>query len=482
VFHLSPDERASADISPEALRTAFRADIDAQAKSRRQYVDVHLDELDLSTLVVDGDDVDRLVFENVTVDEKLDLSGAVVRHPIVVRDSEVGQIDAATATFEADFTVTESEIGTPVGPATCLRARRATFEESVEFGRVQFDGSLELAACAVGGWLDFDTVTVTGRAHFPKLSVGTAQFVSTTFQHGAEFVDATGGTALFESISTTDAGDILDLSGVEFDLLRVCPQSDLTCHLEGASISAGRLDQSKDAVARYELTDATVGDVEIDRRPDSLDRYRFYRTQFDGFPFTSLRAVLRANRWRIHDYVGTPVEPADTEGLEHTYLEATRGASSRGDNETASMFFVRELRYRRQRYAAHALASDHSPTHRVEATLRWVTNGFLDGIAGYGERPQRTLALSVAVVVGSALAYPAGGGLVADGELIRYGSHGLRAALDGLYFSVVTFATLGLGDVHPAGDIGRFIAASEGLAGAFLTAIFVFSLGRRVTR
>jgi hypothetical protein len=54
--------------------------------------------------------------------------------------------------------------------------------------------------------------------------------------------------------------------------------------------------------------------------------------------------------------------------------------------------------------------------------------------------------------------------------------------MDGLYFSVVTFATLGLGDVHPAGDLGRFIAASEGLAGAFLTAVFVFSLGRRVTR
>jgi hypothetical protein len=84
--------------------------------------------------------------------------------------------------------------------------------------------------------------------------------------------------------------------------------------------------------------------------------------------------------------------------------------------------------------------------------------------------------------VTSALAYPAAGGLVTGEEVVGYGSHGLHAALDGLYFSVVTFATLGLGDVHPAGDFGRFIAASEGLAGAFLTAVFVFSLGRRVTQ
>jgi hypothetical protein len=146
------------------------------------------------------------------------------------------------------------------------------------------------------------------------------------------------------------------------------------------------------------------------------------------------------------------------------------------------MFFVRELRYRRRRYAAHVRAAEHSLAHRVDAALRWVTNGFLDLVAGYGERPQRTLALSLAVMVSSALAYPATGGLVTGDTVVRNSSHGPAAMLDGLYFSVVTFATLGLGDVHPAGDIGRLLAASEGLAGAFLTAVFVFSLGRRVTR
>jgi len=121
----------------------------------------------------------------------------------------------------------------------------------------------------------------------------------------------------------------------------------------------------------------------------------------------------------------------DSRRTEHTYLEAKQGATGTVDSETAAMFFVRELRYRRLRYAAHARMADHSLTHRVDAALRWATNGFLDLVAGYGERPQRTL---------------------------------------------------GLGDVHPAGDVGRFIAASEGLTGAFLTAVFVFSLGRRVTR
>ena len=482
VFHLTPEERAAADVTSSTMRSAFLADVDADDPARREYVDIQFDGLDLSALVVDGSDIGHLTFRNVTVDGTLDLSGTVIRHPVDLRECRIDQLDATVATFEMDLTVDDTAFGSVSEPSTCFRARRGSFERSLRLSDVRFDGSVEFAACDVGGWLDFDDVTVAGPAHFPNLSFGTVQFVSTTFESGAEFVGATGDQALFDRVRLDGSEEPLDLSEGTFGLLRLCPEGDVLCYLEGSTVSAGRLDQPGDAVARYDLTDATVGDVDLDCEPDTFDRYRFYRTQFDGFPFASYREVLRANRWRLNEYVGSPVETDSTEGLELTYLEAKQGASGTGDSETASMFFVRELRYRRRRYTAHARAAEHTPAHRVEAAMRWVTNGFLDLIAGYGERPQRTLTIALAVIVGSALAYPAAGGLVAGEAVVGYGSHGLNAALDGLYFSVVTFATLGLGDVHPAGDLGRFIAASEGLAGAFLTAVFVFSLGRRVTR
>ncbi|MCU4718089.1 potassium channel family protein [Halapricum hydrolyticum] len=482
VFHLTPEERVAADITSSTLRSAFLADVDADDPARREYVDIQLDELDLSALVVDGSDVGRIIFCDVTVDGRLDLSGAVVRHPVHIRDCHISHLDTTTATFEMDVTIDDTVFGTASEPLTCLRSRRGSFERSFQISNVRFDGSVEFAACDVAGWLGFDDVTVAGSAHFPNLTFGTVQFVSTTFEEGAEFVGADGTRAIFEGVCLDDADGTLDLSEGTFDLLRVRPSSDLTCHLQDATVSAGRLDQPEDAVACYDLTDVTLGDVDLDCEPDTFDRYRFYRTRFDGFPFASYREVLRSNRWRLHEYVGTPAAADSIEGLEHTYLEGKQGATGTGDSETASMFFVRELRYRRRRYAAHARASEHSLTHRADAALRWATNGFLDLVAGYGERPQRTLALALGVIVSSALLYPAVGGLVAGEEVVRYGTHGLLAAFDGLYFSVVTFATLGLGDVHPAGDAGRFVAASEGLAGAFLTAVFVFSLGRRVTR
>lgn len=128
-----------------------------------------------------------------------------------------------------------------------------------------------------------------------------------------------------------------------------------------------------------------------------------------GFPFASYRAVLQANRWHLHEYVGTlrrRTAPRDW----NTRIWKRNGASGTGDNETASMFFIRELRYRRRRYAAHAGATNHSIAHRADAALGWATNRFLALIAGYSERPQRTLALALAVIVSSALAYPVAGG------------------------------------------------------------------------
>jgi hypothetical protein len=77
----------------------------------------------------------------------------------------------------------------------------------------------------------------------------------------------------------------------------------------------------------------------------------------------------------------------------------------------------------------------------------------------------------VLVVLGSATSYfsalaPEGDGLVsADGKLIA-------SAADALYFSVVTFTSLGYGDIAPHGS-ARIVASFVVLSGLFLVAVFV---------
>ena len=48
-----------------------------------------------------------------------------------------------------------------------------------------------------------------------------------------------------------------------------------------------------------------------------------------------------------------------------------------------------------------------------------------------------------------------------------------------LYFSAVTFTTLGYGDIQPASPVAQALASIESFLGALLMALLVFVLGRQ---
>ena len=67
-----------------------------------------------------------------------------------------------------------------------------------------------------------------------------------------------------------------------------------------------------------------------------------------------------------------------------------------------------------------------------------------------------------------------------DGSGIDYGTWG--GFLTCMYFSIVTFTTLGFGDIQPVTDAGRAVAGVEAFTGAFMIALFVLVFGRRMIR
>ena len=96
---------------------------------------------------------------------------------------------------------------------------------------------------------------------------------------------------------------------------------------------------------------------------------------------------------------------------------------------------------------------------------------------GYGERPARVLTASLLVIVLCALFY------FAFGSVLYRGTTTAGSFLQSLYFSTITFTTLGFGDLHPEpGHLTRYIAMFEALAGACLMALFVVSLAKRYSR
>lgn len=103
---------------------------------------------------------------------------------------------------------------------------------------------------------------------------------------------------------------------------------------------------------------------------------------------------------------------------------------------------------------------------------------------GYGERPVRVLAAGAMIIFACSLFY----GSQAAHFAFQYGLENAHPSdhltfQEGLYYSTVTFTTLGFGDIYPAADLlTRAVTMVESLAGACLMALFVVSLAKRFSR
>ena len=115
---------------------------------------------------------------------------------------------------------------------------------------------------------------------------------------------------------------------------------------------------------------------------------------------------------------------------------------------------------------------------------RWVT--------GYGMSHWRVLGTSAALILLSAAMYPLTGGIqeTAGGETTTWTLESPEDAppfwiayilVRSLYFSVITFSTLGYGDIRPVGTVARWLAGAESLLGSILMALLVFVLTRRIS-
>jgi len=111
-------------------------------------------------------------------------------------------------------------------------------------------------------------------------------------------------------------------------------------------------------------------------------------------------------------------------------------------------------------------------------------------LSDYGESPFKILKVVVwTIILGTAMwglvgfDELVGSSLLSDGgyRLVRFGHSGFWATLfKSFYCSVISFTTIGFGDVHPVNGWGRAVAAGEAFAGIYLMAMFIWTLGRKV--
>jgi hypothetical protein len=100
---------------------------------------------------------------------------------------------------------------------------------------------------------------------------------------------------------------------------------------------------------------------------------------------------------------------------------------------------------------------------------RWLVSLLDFLIWGYGERPSRIFAFSLLSILSYALIF----------YNIDWGTAKALSLSDSLYFSIVTFTTLGYGDILPTTAVLKFICGSEALIGAFSIGLIVAGFSNR---
>lgn len=383
----------------------------------------------------------------------------------------------AQASFEqaharAPMTFDESVFDSDVSFAG-LRA-----EEDVSFRGAEFNGGandrIEDA--------NFEGARFDGLADFSTAQFRRGNFDDTAFGADAVFTDVR--FVLGASFDGTRLAGRLDCTGATFDdtihFEPVASGDIAVVDLSSATVTDGSIIET--GPVYYDMTEATVGDIRLEETEPSInvfDRFLFLNTNFEGFDFSLHRDYLTQNEWRIHDVVFDGEQDldqfdlvAEPDQLETTYLKARNSAQATGDNKAASEFFILEYVYRRRQYIE--IVRDRGlgdPFASLRAGWSWFTNRFFDVTCGFGERPSKVVMASTAIVLFYGVLYRAIG-LDVPGE-------GFTAIL---VYSFQGFTSLVLGAPQGSTPLTNLATATEGFAGAFFIALFVFSLTRSMNR
>ena len=149
--------------------------------------------------------------------------------------------------------------------------------------------------------------------------------------------------------------------------------------------------------------------------------------------------------------------------LETIYRDLKQNMQNHGDYDTAGRLYYREMEMKRK------------------GATNWkkrIWLGMYRLLAGYGEHPERTAISSIVTILIFASFY--WGLNCLDYSVENIGI--VEKIIYPIYFSFVTFTTLGLGDIKPLTHTGRLLICCEAVIGAFLIALFVVVFARKMMR
>lgn len=237
--------------------------------------------------------------------------------------------------------------------------------------------------------------------------------------------------------------------------------------LQGASLF--RLDFRGSDLTKADLSGANLNEARMQGAnilSAGLDGARLERTEWGDACVQEEEAFRLQRQGKRDDAVATFLE------AEEIYRTLRRSYDGAGRFEQAGYFFRKEMTMRRMIMP------------RWSIDRMW--SKMVDLFCAYGESPPRVIGFSLLFNLLCAFAYFAIGVNGPNGPLVFDAHAGILTNLkqygNCVYYSVVTFTTLGYGEITPPEGILRPLAALQAFFGAFMMAMFVAVFGKKMTR
>lgn len=446
-------------------------------------------------------------------------------HPRIENKLEIKDCD-----FKNDFRIINGRIGN-------AEIRHPESEYEIEFRESIITGDLHIGGDEIDSKIVINKTDVHGSTeisaefseefHVKESRFGEILFINDcVFKNGLDLSDSIfWGSLLVESSKIERKFRLHPITTEYLIYISGCNIDQLDLSLDGMSnnlvrvyyseLQGGTLRQQKQGETYIDLSYSSLGDIDIIMQQDDLKTLHIHDCEYTDFDFTQLRNQLKESSWHLHHFgldweeanseirrtLSTPiarvpyrtyVDQFHTRNYVETYIKAKERASRQGDSRTASEFLINEMRSKRKKRAHNLSTSDFSLFQRITHNIAQLRNVFLDYSCGFGEKPWKAAGWAVGIpLLFGVLVFPLVGGIKStetgqqfafylDGQFDIF--LGIEVIAKNLYFSILSFSTIGSNLYSPGTLWSHILVAIESLLGPFIVALFVFTLGKQVTR
>ncbi len=379
----------------------------------------------------------------------------------------------------------------------------AKFLQKVDFEEAKFYEDVNFEDAIFKKEAFFSGVEFKGKT---KHKQENAVFKNTKFHEDAIFNKSSFTTADFYNTYIEDKADFRQTKFKDNARIYIKkPQQNTYVDFTDSSIRKGVFIQPEQKWIHYDITDASIGDISFEpkkqpkhKKEDILDYFRFCNTEldeFDGYNFSFLKHMeyLDRNNYKIHGFNMDENQKQrinfklkmSPENIERTYLKAKTSASNTGQTEAAQEFRIKRQQYKRKKRIRIIKDKNQKIKTRLDNLSRALENLFMDITCGYGIRIKRIMTLFVITPLIFAFLYTFGGQqfLTDAGQIYNiqqiFTPQGQEIIYKNIYFSYITYLTIGYGNIGPQGSLARILAGSEVYLSIIFGGLFIYCLIKR---